>query len=242
MYLRRERTNPVFPIDRTGNISYNIIHRSSSERYLKKGPMPYIENSFLKPNEDLKNLQLLEEISKDSNASQRKLSRCLGVALGVTNACLKKMARKGYIKIKGINHKRISYYLTPEGFTEKTRLTYEFLEYTVNHYIRLKKNISSKLAVFSDGGVKRVVYYGAGEVMEIACVTLEGTELELLGIVDDDGKKHGRRMFGLVIKGPECIKELSPDAIIVTSIRYRDRIVQRLKSDGNLSEIPVYTL
>lgn len=204
--------------------------------------MPYIENSFLKPNEDLKNLQLLEEISRDSNASQRKLSRRLGVALGVTNACLKKMARKGYIKIKGINHKRISYYLTPEGFTEKTRLTYEFLEYTVNHYIRLKKNISSKLNDLSSGGIKRVVYYGAGEVMEIACVTLQGTGIELLGIIDDDSQKHGRQIFGFVISGSESLKQLNPDAIIVTSIRYRDSIVQRLRSDADLKEIPVYTL
>lgn len=201
-----------------------------------------MENSFLKPNEDLKNLQLLEEISMDSNASQRKLSQHLGVALGVTNACLKKMAKKGYIKIKGINHKRISYYLTPEGFSEKTRLAYHFLEYTVNYYIRLKKNISSKLAVFSKDGIRRVVYYGAGEVMEVAFLTLHETDLELLGIIDDDKEKQGEKMFGFAIRGPEGIKELKPDAVIITSMRYKDRIAQNLKSDKELEGVPVYAL
>ena len=128
------------------------------------------DNNFLKPTEDLRNLQLLEEISRDSSASQRKLSERLGVALGVTNACLKKMANKGYIRIKGINHKRISYFLTPEGFSEKARLTYHFLEYTVHYYIDLKKNLAEKLDSISKQGVTRAVFYGAGDVMEVAFV------------------------------------------------------------------------
>lgn len=201
-----------------------------------------MENNFLKPSEDLKNFQLLEEISKDSSASQRKLSQRLGVALGVTNACLKKMVKKGYVKLKGINHKRISYYLTPEGFSEKSRLTYHFLEYTINYYVRLKNNISSKLAMFSKEGIRRVVYYGAGEVMEVAFVTLHETNLELLGIIDDDKDKQGKKMFGFSIQGPESIKELKPDAVIITSIRYKDKITQNLKSDKELERIPLYTL
>ena len=204
--------------------------------------MPDRENSFLKPSEDLKNFQLLEEISRDSNASQRKLSQRLGVALGVTNACLKKMVKKGYVKIKGINHKRISYYLTSEGFSEKTRLTYHFLEYTVNYYIRLKKNISSRLGMFLKNDIKRVVYYGAGEVMEVAFVTLHETDLELLGIIDDDKDKQGKKMFSFTIQGPESIKELKPDAGIISSIRYRDKIVQNLMANKELDGIPVYTL
>lgn len=204
--------------------------------------MPDMENNFLKPSEDFKNLQLLEEISRDSNASQRKLSQRLGVALGVTNACLKKMVKKGYIKIKGINHKRISYFLTPEGFSEKTRLTYHFLEYTVHYYIDLKKNLSEKLDTISKEGIRRVVYYGAGDVMEVTFVTMHQTKLELLGIIDDDKDKQGKKIFGFAIQGPESIKELNPEAVIITSIRYKDRITQKLRSDEELEGIPIYTL
>ncbi|MFH0772167.1 MAG: winged helix-turn-helix transcriptional regulator [Candidatus Omnitrophota bacterium] len=201
-----------------------------------------MNNNFLKPSEELRDLQLLEEISRDSSASQRKLSERLGVALGVTNACLKKMVKKGYIKIKGINHKRISYYLTPEGFTEKTRLTYHFLEYTVHYYINLKKNISSKLTLISKDGVKRIVYYGAGDVMEVAFVTLHETEFELLGIIDDDKNKQGKKMFGIDISGLEDIKRLNPDAIIITSIRYKDEITRRISLNKDLAGVPVYSL
>lgn len=200
------------------------------------------ENSFLKPTEDLKNLQLLEEISRDSTASQRKLSERLGVALGVTNACLKKMVNKGYVKIKGINHKRISYFLTPEGFSEKARLTYHFLEYTIHYYTNLKKDISSKLNAISKKSIRRVVYYGAGEVMEVAFVTLHETNLELLGIIDDDKEKQGKKRFNFIIGGPDAINDLKPDAIIITSIRYKEKIAERISADRELSMIPVYSL
>jgi DNA-binding MarR family transcriptional regulator len=201
-----------------------------------------MENSFLKPSEDLKSLQLLEEISRDANASQRKLSEHLGVALGVTNACLKKMVKKGYVKIKGINHKRISYFLTPEGFSEKTRLTYHFLEYTVHYYIGLKKSLSVKLDAISKEGIRRVVYYGAGDVMEVSFVTMHQTELELVGIIDDDKEKQGKKIFGFEIRGPESIKELYPEAVIITSMRYKDKIMQNLRSDKGLDDLPIYTL
>ena len=187
------------------------------------------QNSFLKPTEHLRNLQLLEEVSKDSNVSQRKLSNSLGVALGVTNACLKKMIRKGHIKVKGINHKRIAYYLTPEGFTEKTRLTYHFLQHTVSYYKNLKQKVMSKLDLISKSGAKRIVFYGAGEVMEVAFICLQETNLELIGIADDSRDKQGKKIFGFSIQNSEVIKELNPDMILVTSIKYKDRMLLNLK-------------
>ena len=204
--------------------------------------MVYPKNDFLKPTEDLRNLQLLEEVSRDSTISQRKLSNRLGVALGVTNACLKKMVRKGHIKVKGINHKRIAYYLTPEGFSEKAKLTYHFLQHTVNYYINLKKNIGSKLDLISASGVRRILYYGAGEVMEVAFICLNETNLELVGIIDDSPDKQGKRIFGFSIKPPEAVKGLSTEAILITSIRYKDRILERLKKDRELQDIKFYSL
>lgn len=200
------------------------------------------ENNFLKPTEHLRNLQLLEEVSKDSNVSQRKLSNRLGVALGVTNACLKKMVRKGHIKVKGINHKRIAYYLTPQGFTEKSRLTYHFLQHTVSYYINLKKNIASKLDVISKSGAKRLIFYGAGEVMEVALICLHETDFQLVGIVDDSQDKQGNKILGFNIQKPDIINELKPDTILVTSIRYKDGMLEKLRKDKGLKEVSFYSL
>jgi FlaA1/EpsC-like NDP-sugar epimerase len=206
--------------------------------------MPELANKFLKPTQHLHRLQLLEEISKDSSISQRKLSQRLGVALGVTNACLKKMVTKGLVKTKGINHKRIAYYLTPRGFSEKTKLTYHFLQYTIRYYSTLKDNISAKLAVLSQAGHKRIICYGAGEVMDVAFIILNETEREflVLGIVDDNKNKQGKRMFGFEVQHPQVIKELRPEAVLITSIRYKDKIMRRLNNDRELTGINFYSL
>jgi len=204
--------------------------------------MVRLEEGFLKPTEHLRNLQLLEEVAKDSNISQRKLSSSLGVALGVTNACLKKMIRKGHIKVRGINHKRIAYYLTPEGFTEKTRLTYYFLQHTVNYYKNLKQKVTSRLNEISKTGAKRMLFYGAGEVMEVAFICLHETNLELVGLIDDSLDKKGKKMFGLTIQSTGVIKSLNPEAILITSIRYKDQILKTLKNNRDLNRITVYSL
>ncbi|MEW6008453.1 MAG: winged helix-turn-helix transcriptional regulator [Candidatus Omnitrophota bacterium] len=203
-------------------------------------PNPPLE--FLKPSTDLRNLKLLEEISKEAKISQRKLARRLGVALGVTNACLKKMIKKGFIKVKGISNRRIIYYLSPKGFSEKTRLTYYFLQHTISYYVSLKKKIYEKLRLLEADNVKRIIYYGAGEVMEVAFITLHETNLELVGIIDDDGAKHGKKKFGFVISAPAIIKELKPDAIFITSLKFRDEILNNLENDESLRQIRRYSL
>lgn len=206
--------------------------------------MPKIKNKFLKPTEHLRSLQLLEEISKDSAVSQRKLAQRLGTALGVTNACLKKMINKGLVKAKGINHKRIAYYLTPKGFSEKTKLTYHFLQHTIAFYSSLKGNIMTKLASLSESGHRRIICYGAGEVLEVAFVILSelGSDFLVLGIVDDDKAKQGEKLFGFQIQRPEVIKDLKPDAVLITSIKYRDKIRQNLSSDKDLAGFKVFSV
>ena len=206
--------------------------------------MPELQNRFLKPTEDLRSLQLLEEISKDSSVSQRKLSQRLGVALGITNACLKKMINKGLVKAKGINHKRIAYYLTPKGFSEKTKLTYHFLQHTIRYYSNLKNTIGVKLSLLSKKGHRQIVCYGAGEVMEVAFIILNQTELEILilGIVDDDKDKQGKTIFGFQVQDPRIIEELKPDAILITSIRYKDEIMRRINNNKELTGLNYYSL
>ena len=96
------------------------------------------KNTLFKPSESMRDLQFLEELEKPPNLSQRELSNKFGIALGVTNACLKRMARRGWIRLRKVPPRRIGYYLTPKGFAEKTKLTMTFFSYNIHHYSRLK--------------------------------------------------------------------------------------------------------
>ena len=152
------------------------------------------------------------------------------------------MIKRGYIRARGINHKRLAYYLTPRGFREKARLAYHFLQHNVTYYIELKKNIASKLHFLAASGVKRIIFYGAGEAMEVAYITMQEIPIKLVGIVDDDLAKQERELFGFTIQSPNIISELKPDAIMVTSIMYKDKILDRLNENSELREIARHSL
>src|SRR5215510_6964022 len=72
-------------------------------------------------------LGLLESVERDGGQSQRRLASELGIALGLVNAYLKRCVKKGLVKVAHAPARRYAYYLTPQGFAEKSRLTIEYL-------------------------------------------------------------------------------------------------------------------
>ncbi|UCD84842.1 MAG: hypothetical protein JSU92_01255, partial [Deltaproteobacteria bacterium] len=131
-------------------------------------------------------------------------------------------------KIKGINHKRVGYYLTPKGFQEKSRLTYNYLKRTINFYLEAKQEVFTKLEEIFADGARSVVFCGTGDLMEIAYITLQGVNLKFLGIVDEDsdGKVSS---VGVMVQPIETISELKPDAVLVTKAEYDQKVISRLK-------------
>lgn len=193
------------------------------------GCMAEDRNILFRPPESVRDLQFLEELERTPNLSQRELSRKLGVALGVTNACIKRMVRRGWIKLGKVPPRRIGYYLTPKGFAEKARLTATFLSYNIHHYARLKAVIAERFAEMASQGVKRVIFYGVTDEMEVAYVTLQSAGMELVAIVDDKDGVKGKKVLGRRTRDPGEIAELKADAILITSILEKDRILKNLE-------------
>jgi hypothetical protein len=86
-------------------------------------------------------------------------------------------------------------------------------------------------------GVKRVIFWGVSDEMEIAYVTLQGTDLKLVAIVDDDDGVNGKIILGQKVREPNAIDSLKADAILITSILDKERILQKLKKTNNRVEI-----
>ena len=184
---------------------------------------------FYKPSNEIRDLRLLEELEKNPIVSQRDLSHKFGIALGVTNACLKRMARKGWIRIRGLNHRKIGYYLTPKGFAEKAELTLHLFSYIVQHYAELKKIISQRLLEMQHDGLKRIVFYGVSDEMEVAYITLQGVNLKLIGIVEDDEKFQPQIIFGHELEPLSRVLELKPDGVLITSLNEIEKKKNKLK-------------
>jgi len=200
------------------------------------------EDALFKPSEDMRDLQFLDELEKNPTISQRELSRKFNIALGVTNACIKKLARKGWVKVRGLNHRQIYYHLTSEGLGMKAKLTLKYLAYNVRLYTEMKNLFNRKLLEMANKGTKRVVFYGVGDEMEVAYVTLQGVDLDLVGIVDDDEEKQGTRLFGYRVEKPEVIPSLRPDGVLITSLTESERLLEGLKKKIDIKKVHVERL
>lgn len=200
------------------------------------------ERALFKPSEDMRDLQFLEELERHPTISQRELSRKFNIALGVTNACIKKLARKGWVKVRGLNHRQIYYHLTSEGLGMKAKLTLKYLAYNVRLYSDLKNLFTRKLLEMENKGIKKVIFYGVGDEMEVAYITLQGVNLDLVGIVDDDEEKQGMEIFGYQVQGRDMIPSMSPDGVLITSLTDTERLFEELKKRIDIKKIRVEQL
>jgi DNA-binding MarR family transcriptional regulator len=192
-----------------------------------------------KPPQEIRELNLLQELEKNPIVSQRDLSHKFGIALGVTNACLRRMARRGWIRIMNLDHRRIGYYLTPKGLAEKTKLTLRLVSWTVQHYSTLKDIIGERLLEMQNKGVERIVFYGVSDEMEIAYVTLQGSSLKLVGIVEDEKRMNRKEVFGFELKGVNQIETLKPDAVLITSLTDLDEKEENLRKLLDLRRVRI---
>lgn len=188
--------------------------------------------------------RILEAIASGERVTQRSLAGELGVALGLTNLLIRRLVGKGYVKMAKMGTRHVTYLMTPAGWEALTSATRESMANTVHLYTQTREQIRASLETVAEqcagepSGDKRVVFYGAGDVAEIAYVSLQRTDLTLVGVIDD--RKRGR-FFGLQICGPECLSggliNGTPYAkVIVATVRHTDAIRARLDERGVPSE------
>ena len=128
-------------------------------------------------------LDLLAEIEQGEAATQRSLAHRLGIALGLTNSYLRRCARKGWVKVRAVPTRRYGYYLTPQGFAEKCRLTNEYLRCSFSFFRRAREECAVALQNCANRGQMKVLLYGEGELAEIATLAALDAGVELVGVV-----------------------------------------------------------
>jgi len=185
--------------------------------------------------QDLRTLQLLDEIEKNRMPSQRQLAHQLNISLGLVNSFIKRLAQKGYFKITHVPKNRVKYILTAKGMAEKSRLTYEYITGSFEFYRRARKALRVKLAQLEKEGVSDIVFYGLSSLAEIAYLSLQETNLNLSAIIDDE--HIGNKFFGYTVAGLEDISSYKFDSLMITAITSVDEINTRLHEQNIPSEM-----
>ena len=179
---------------------------------------------------DLRTLRILEKVDNDGTPSQRDLARDLNISLGLVNSFIKRLAKKGFFKIGHLPKNRVRYILTPRGVSEKSRLTYEYIQYSFKFYKDARQKLRDLYAELERQGVRRIVFFGAGDLAEIAYLSLQQSCIELVAVVDVDGV--GQNFMQFTIVHPDRIESLWFDRILITSINSMDSISEKIATIG----------
>ena len=142
-------------------------------------------------------LGLLDAVEQDRAHSQRHLASELGIALGLVNAYLKRCMKQGLVKVRQAPARRYAYYLTPQGFAEKSRLTVEYLSYSFGFFRQAKTDCSELFRTAKGWGVKNVLLVGQSDLAEIAALCALEQDISIVGLVQPGASYH--RFIGLPV-------------------------------------------
>src|SRR5690606_36931084 len=157
---------------------------------------------FFKPTPLLKEYQMLDLIAKNSNITQRELSRSLNVALSMINGYLEKAEEEGYITKNYKSSKDIDYNITSKGVERIKLLNIRYLKSALDVYTSARTEMTLLLNRLIEEGYKNIVLYGAGDVTDILLRTLnyeQSLNLSVTAIIDDNPSKHNTTMYGIPI-------------------------------------------
>jgi DNA-binding MarR family transcriptional regulator len=112
-------------------------------------------------------LEILNHIDENPDITQADLAITLGVAVGSVNWYIKRLINKGYIKVTQMQRRRLRYLLTPQGISEKTRLTREFMQASLKWYRVTREDSKRYLEKVKQAGYDAVCIKGDGDLAEI---------------------------------------------------------------------------
>lgn len=160
-------------------------------------------------------LGLLNSV-EDGAPSQRRIAADLGIALGLVNAYLKRCIKKGLVKVSQAPARRYAYYLTPQGFSEKSRLTVEYLSSSFSFFRQAKADCTVVFATAASAGMKKVVLAGRSDLADIAILCAADSEIKIVALVDSTA--GAPRLAGVdVVKSYDEV--VAPfDGVVITSV------------------------
>jgi DNA-binding MarR family transcriptional regulator len=163
---------------------------------------------------ELRELLALEQIERNPAISQRQLARELGVALGVANACVRTLARKGLVKIRGESNRSITYHLTKEGLLRKAALALEWTNNTINDYVAARTRLRAQMEALAGHGFTRIAVLGADEAAELVALVAPECGMSVVAAIDAGGRRIGDALAGVPVVRPDELDAEAIDAIV----------------------------
>lgn len=187
--------------------------------------------------EESRTLEILEAIEQRDNMTQRHLADRMGVALGLANSYLKRCVRKGLVKVHQAPANRYLYYLTPKGFSEKSRLTAKYLSISFDFYRKAGNSFRHNFEYSNQQGWENILFCGISELSEIASLRIIEYGLEHKATYQP-GATVDKFLGKPVIKNLDECSDI--DACLITTFDVPNDMYQKIisKFDKNIVLVP----
>ena len=189
------------------------------------------DNKFFKPTVLYKEYMILDMIEKNSNITQREMSRAIGIAVSTVNDYLDKIERDNLIKRKKHTTKTVEYFGTKKGIERVRLLNILYLSQSQKMYNFAKQSISKHISDIMKNKYSTGILYGAGEVAELilsATFSMEELNFKITSIIDDNPNKVGTNLSGIEIISIEQLAKMNYDFIFISTIRNNKQIIDNL--------------
>lgn len=140
-------------------------------------------------NTELRELEILRHVEETPVLNNRMAAGKLKCSVKLAHSLLSKMVEKGLLSVKKYHSRRWDYFLTPAGIAEKARLTYEFLDFSMQFYHEARKRSSQLCRELAESGHKDVAIAGTGELAEIVYLGIKEWNLKLKAVYSDKEEK-----------------------------------------------------
>jgi len=139
-----------------------------------------------------KEFEVIRSIEGSDNYNQRDIARNVGISLGLTNLIIKRMVKKGYLKLRQLTPKKIQYILTPKGIVEKAKKSYSFTRRTINTMRGMKQRIQEAILNDYNQGVRKFAIQGKGELVDLVEIAMRDLALGDISLfkMDDNSAKN----------------------------------------------------
>ena len=176
-------------------------------------------------------LQILSEVERTAEVTQRQLSQRVGIALGLTNALLRNLVKKGYVRGTQASWKRWMYALTPEGFSHKIRLTVGYIRRVLDHYQTVRQTLREELAPLALHEESRVAIYGTGEFAELVYLGLKEIGIEEIDVFAP-GAPSGTRFLAMPVRDVATLQPEQYDRVLVALLDGSEEVLVELQKQG----------
>lgn len=156
------------------------------------------------------------------------------------NFAMKRLIKKGFIRMAGANPRRIKYYITPEGLRERTQLAYRFFGRNFQFYKDVRNDIEARIAKATNSSTSRIAIYGVGELSEITYMMVSVMRWQFAGFFVKDTKTVNEVIFGHEVQKLESLKKIQPCLLLLTDEFPMDMMSNDIRNIDTLNLLNYY--